>query len=58
LRDNGGGYLQSAVSILSNFIKDGKNLVFTKYKNIFDNNVYKSVNEGQVYSGKIVVIIN
>jgi len=58
LRDNGWGYLQSAVVILSNFIKNGKNLVFTKYKNIFDNNVYKSVNEWDTYDWKIVVLIN
>jgi len=58
LRDNGWGYLQSAVVILSNFIKNGKNIVFTKYKNIFDNNVYKSVNDGDTYEWKIVVLIN
>ena len=58
LRDNGWGYLQSAVVILSNFIKNGKNIVFTKYKNIFDNNVYKSVNNGDTYEWKIVVLIN
>jgi carboxyl-terminal processing protease len=43
---------------LSNLIKDGKSIVFTKYKNIFDNSVYKSINEGDIYKGKMVVIIN
>ena len=58
LRNNGWWYLQSAVSILSNFIKNGENLVFTRYKNSFKNVVYKSVNNGDIYTWKIVVIIN
>jgi carboxyl-terminal processing protease len=58
LRDNGGGYLQRAVIILSNFVENNKNLVFTKYKNIFDNKVYKSINDGDIYKWKIVVLIN
>lgn len=58
IRDNGGGYLQSAVMILSNFIENGKEIVFTKYKNVFYNNKYTSVNETWTYKWKIVVLIN
>ncbi|MDD5769342.1 MAG: S41 family peptidase [Candidatus Gracilibacteria bacterium] len=58
LRDNGGGYLQSAVEILSNFIEKGKLLVTTKYKNSLLNNYYYSENFGEVFDKKIVVLIN
>ncbi|MFK7780266.1 MAG: S41 family peptidase [Candidatus Gracilibacteria bacterium] len=58
LRDNGGGYLQSAVSILGNFIEEDKNLVTTKYKDIFSTISYPSFNEFPIYEGKIVVLIN
>jgi len=42
LRDNGGWYLQTAVSILSNFIDKDKLLVTTKEKNILNNKAYFS----------------
>ena len=42
LRDNGGGYLETAVSILSNFVKKDKVLVTTKEKNSFLNRSYFS----------------
>ena len=42
LRDNGGGYLETAVSILSNFIEKDKVLVTTKEKNPFLNKSYFS----------------
>jgi carboxyl-terminal processing protease len=42
LRDNGGGYLETAVSILSNFIEKDKILVTTKEKNPFFNKSYFS----------------
>ncbi|MDD3646341.1 MAG: S41 family peptidase [Candidatus Gracilibacteria bacterium] len=58
LRDNGGGYLQSAVEILSEFIENGKVLVSTRYRNSLMNINYKSVNFGEIYEGKIVVLIN
>ncbi|QFR38604.1 S41 family peptidase [Candidatus Gracilibacteria bacterium 28_42_T64] len=58
LRDNGGGYLISAVQILSNLIENGKILVSTKYKDILSTTVYKSINSGEIYDKKIVVIIN
>ncbi len=58
LRDNWWGYLQSAVSILSDFIEKDNNLVTTKYKDIFSNISYPSINDWNIYKGKIVVLIN
>lgn len=58
LRDNWGGYLQSAVSILSNLVEDDKTLVVTKYKDLFSNISYPSINDWNIYEGKIVVLIN
>lgn len=58
LRDNGGWYLQKAVSMLSLLIENNENLVFTKYKKFFENQVYKSINDWNIYKWKIVVIIN
>jgi carboxyl-terminal processing protease len=43
LRDNGGGYLQSAVEILSEFIPDGEVVVETRYRDSYLNNKYYSV---------------
>lgn len=58
LRDNWGWYLESAVSILSDLIKDGKVLVVTKYKDKFSNISYPSINKWNIYKWKIVVLIN
>lgn len=58
LRDNWWWYLQSAVSVLSNFIEDDETLVTTKYKDIFSNVKYPSINEYPIYKWKIVVLIN
>ncbi|PID86348.1 peptidase S41 [Candidatus Gracilibacteria bacterium] len=58
LRDNGGGYLQAAVEVLSNFIKNGEVLVKTKYREVFNNIVYKSLNDGDIFDKKIVILIN
>jgi len=58
LRDNWGGYLQSAVSILSNLVEDDKILVVTKYKDLFSNISYPSINDWNIYEWKIVVLIN
>ncbi len=57
VRDNGGGYLQSAVEILSGFIEDGQVLVETRYRDsFFDRKFYSSNSE--VFDKKIVVLIN
>ncbi len=58
LRDNWGWFLQSAVSILSNLVEDDKILVTTKYKDIFSNISYPSINNWKIYNWKIVVLIN
>ncbi len=58
LRDNWWGYLQSAVTILSNLIEDDKTLVVTKYKDFFSNISYPSINDWNIYKWKIVVLIN
>nr|MDD3720188.1 S41 family peptidase [Candidatus Gracilibacteria bacterium] len=58
LRDNGGGYLQSAVEILSEFIPKGKVLVKTKYKGSLIDNIYYSLNTGETFDKKIVILVN
>lgn len=58
LRDNWWWYLQSATSILSNLVEDWKTLVVTKYKDLFSNISYPSINDWNIYKWKIVVLIN
>ena len=58
LRDNWWGYLQSAVSILSNLIEDDKTIVVTKYRDMLSNISYPSINNGNIYEWKIVILIN
>ncbi len=58
LRDNGGGYLQSAVQILSEFVPKGEILVKTHYKDAFLDENYISQNMGEIYDKKIVILIN
>jgi carboxyl-terminal processing protease len=58
VRDNGGGYLQSAVQILSEFMPEKNVLVKTRYKDSFFDQSYFSVNDGEVYDKKIVILIN
>jgi len=58
LRDNWGWYLQSAVEILSNLIENDKTVVVTKYKDLFSNEKYTSINDGNIYNWKIVLLIN
>ena len=57
LRDNGGGYLETAVSILSNFIEKDKVLVTTKEKNPFLNKSFFSYGNMRK-TLPIVVLIN
>lgn len=57
LRDNGGGYLETAVAILSNFVEKDKVLVTTKEKNPFMNRSYFSY--GNTWKQiPIVVLVN
>ena len=58
LRDNGGGYLESAVSILSEFVKKWDILVDTRYRNSADNTAYNSQNTGDVFDKKMVILVN
>lgn len=58
VRDNGGWYLQSAVQILSEFIPEKEVLVQTKYRDSFFNQSYFSINSGEIYDQKIVVLVN
>ncbi len=58
LRNNGWGYLVSAVEILSEFIDNWELLVTTKYKNKFLDEVYKSINIWGTFDKKIVILIN
>ena len=58
VRDNGGWYLLSAVEILSEFIEKDEILVKTRYKESFFNENYFSVNQGDIFDKKIVVLIN
>lgn len=57
LRDNGGGYLETAVSILSNFIEKDKILVTTKEKNSFLNKSYFSYGNERK-NIPIIILIN
>ena len=58
LRDNGWGYLDSAIDMLSRFIENWKLLTTTKYTDSSQNVVYKSKNDGNLIDKKIVVLIN
>jgi len=58
VRDNGGWYLQSAVQILSEFIPEKEKLVQTRYRDSYFNQNYYSVNDGEIFDKKIVVLIN
>jgi carboxyl-terminal processing protease len=58
LRDNWGGYLISAVEILSNLIEKWEILVITRYKDNKADEYYKSMNNWNIYNWKIIVLIN
>lgn len=57
LRDNGGGLLETAVNILSNFVPRDKLLVTTKENNAFMNRSYFSSGPGDV-NIPIVLLVN
>lgn len=58
LRDNGGGYLQSAVEVLSEMVEKDKLLVETRYRNPLETTSYYSLNPGEVFDKKIVILVN
>jgi len=57
LRDNGGGYLDAAVSIIDEFLPKGKMIVYTKgvYRKKRE---YLSTDNGMLLDVKLVVLIN
>ncbi len=57
LRDNGGGLLETAVNVLSNFVERDKVLVTTKENNPFSNRSYFSYGPGDI-SIPVVVLVN
>ena len=57
LRDNGGGYMEEAVAIADEFLKDKQLIVFTKNKNGTTEKTY-ATKSGSFESGKVTVLIN
>jgi carboxyl-terminal processing protease len=57
LRDNGGGYLEQAVAIADEFLKDKQLIVFTKDKNGTLEKTY-ATKEGSFENGRLFVLIN
>ena len=57
LRDNGGGYLEQAVAIADEFLKDKQLIVFTKDKNGTTEKTI-ATSTGSFESGKLFILIN
>jgi carboxyl-terminal processing protease len=57
LRDNGGGYLEKAVQIADDLLKDGQLIVFTKNKKHRTDKTF-ATGGGSFESGKVSVLIN
>jgi carboxyl-terminal processing protease len=57
LRDNGGGYMEEAVAIADEFLKDKQLIVFTKNKNGTTEKTY-ATKAGSFETGKVYVLIN
>ncbi len=57
LRDNGGGYLEKAVAIADELLKDKELIVFTKNKKAIINKTF-STEEGIFENGKVYVLID
>jgi carboxyl-terminal processing protease len=57
VRDNGGGYMESAVAIADEFLKDQQIIVFTKNKKGRIDKTF-ATSKGQFEEGKIIVLIN
>lgn len=57
LQDNGGGYLQAAVSIANEFLAQNDMIVYTKGRRVRDTE-YKAKGNGSLKTGKVVVLIN
>jgi len=57
LRDNGGGYLEKAVAIADEFLKDKELVVFTKNRKGTVNKTF-ATNEGIFETGKLYILID
>jgi len=57
LRDNGGGYMEEAIAIADEFLKDRQLIVFTKSKNGSTEKTY-ATKAGSFETGKVYVLIN
>ncbi|MCP2027963.1 carboxyl-terminal processing protease [Flavobacterium sp. HSC-32F16] len=57
LRDNGGGYMEEAIAIADEFLKDKQLIVFTKNKNGTTEKTY-ATKAGSFETGKVYVLIN
>ncbi|WP_264535274.1 S41 family peptidase [Flavobacterium sp. N1736] len=57
LRDNGGGYMEEAVAIADEFLKDKQLIVFTKNKNGTTEKTF-ATKSGSFETGKIYILIN
>ncbi|MFM2385457.1 MAG: hypothetical protein RL660_214 [Bacteroidota bacterium] len=57
LRDNPGGFLETASAVLDEFIAGKKRLVYTKARH-GESDEYFSSNEGKFEQGKLVVLVN
>lgn len=57
LQDNGGGYLQAAVSIVNEFLSKGDLIVYTKGRQV-PRYEYVAKGDGHLIDGKVVVLVN
>lgn len=57
LRDNGGGYMEEAIAIADEFLKNKELIVFTKSKNGTEDKTF-ATKEGSFEKGKVYVLIN
>ncbi|TDO84273.1 carboxyl-terminal processing protease [Flavobacterium chryseum] len=57
LRDNGGGYMEEAIAIADEFLRDKQLIVFTKNKNGTTDKTY-ATKSGGFETGKLYVLIN
>lgn len=57
VRDNGGGYMEQAIAIADEFLKDKELIVFTKSKKEPTEKVY-ATKRGDFETGKVFVLIN
>ena len=57
LQDNGGGYLQAAVQIANEFLKDNEMIVYTEGCNVRRQN-YKAIGNGRLQKMRVYVLVN